>query len=263
MMQSFLVIAALAASAATLVSRADLTINTPTSNMSFDSVHSFRSIITQLSLNVVTLHLIGLVELPHILLCQHPSFLGDCSASLDCFFLSVFPSLEYANGTVDSTVSAGAAKSLEIQIQAAPGTAIKFGVEDSAGSTATTAVVTVGTGSDSCLPGSGTTTGSSDIAELAVICTDINYGGNCIEFVSPPFDSAHPLGCAPLKAPYAGNISSAHGVTDGYTCFLYPQLGCLGTRLVISGQIPDFRAASVNFNDKALSWSCGSALTSV
>ncbi|KAJ7906082.1 hypothetical protein B0H13DRAFT_1881025 [Mycena leptocephala] len=118
---------------------------------------------------------------------------------------------------------------------------IQVRVEDFTGITATTAVVTVGTGSDSCLLGGGTAT----------------------EFVSPPFDSAHPLGCAPLQAPYAGNISSAHGVTDGYTCFLYPQLGCLGTRLVISGQIPDFRAASVNFNDKALSWSCGSALTSV
>ncbi|KAJ7931797.1 hypothetical protein B0H13DRAFT_1857762 [Mycena leptocephala] len=235
MMKSFLIIATLAASTAALVSRADLTINTPP----FFPLKYY-----QLSLSVVTLHLVGLVELCRI-------------RKWNRRFESLGRNRQKpGNSDSGRTRSPPGANPL-------PGTGFKFAVEDSTGITATTAVVTVGTGSDSCLLGGGTATGSSDIAELAVICTDINYGGNCIEFVSPPFDSAHPLGCAPLQAPYACNISSAHGVTDGYSSFLYPQLGCLGTRLVISGQIPDFRAASVNFNDKALSWSCGSALTSV
>ncbi|KAF8158803.1 hypothetical protein K438DRAFT_1986217 [Mycena galopus ATCC 62051] len=67
-------------------------------------------------------------------------------------------------------------------------------------------------------------------------------------------------GCANMTPPFVASISSAHGVTDGYTCFLYPELNCQGTRLVISGQIPDFLDPSINFNDKALSWSCGSVV---
>ncbi|KAF7365864.1 hypothetical protein MVEN_00460900 [Mycena venus] len=100
---------------------------------------------------------------------------------------------------------------------------------------------------------------------LGVICTDINFKGSCVTFtVAAPFDAAHsPTGCADMTAPFIRSVSSAHGVTDGYTCFLYSELGCVGERLVISGQIPDFTAPSVNFNDKALSWNCGSALTSV
>ncbi|KAF7368342.1 hypothetical protein MVEN_00155700 [Mycena venus] len=95
---------------------------------------------------------------------------------------------------------------------------------------------------------------------LAVFCTDINFQGSCVEVVEPPFTDTPEAGCANMGAPFVKSISSARGVTDGYTCFLYPELNCKGTRLVVSGQIPDFRAPSVNFNDKALSWSCGSAL---
>ncbi|KAJ7836272.1 hypothetical protein B0H14DRAFT_3460836 [Mycena olivaceomarginata] len=94
----------------------------------------------------------------------------------------------------------------------------------------------------------------------AVFCTDINYGGSCVEVVEPASTVPYNGGCANTTPPFTKSISSAHGVTDGYTCFLYPELNCGGTRLVISGQIPDFRVASVNFNDKAQSWSCGSAL---
>ncbi|KAJ7113091.1 hypothetical protein C8R44DRAFT_882118 [Mycena epipterygia] len=102
------------------------------------------------------------------------------------------------------------------------------------------------------------------VVQLAVICTDVNFAGSCNVIVAPaPFDSVHPIGCAPMTAPFIKSISSVRGVTDGYTCLLYPELNCLGTRLVISGQIPDLRVASVDFNDKALSWNCGSALTSV
>ncbi|KAF7378184.1 hypothetical protein MSAN_00242900 [Mycena sanguinolenta] len=93
---------------------------------------------------------------------------------------------------------------------------------------------------------------------LAVFCTDINFGGSCVEIVEPAFSGEG--GCANNTPPFVKSISSARGVTDGYTCFLYPELNCQGTRLVISGQIPDFRVPSINFNDKAVSWSCGSVL---
>ncbi|KAJ6532861.1 hypothetical protein DFH09DRAFT_1370131 [Mycena vulgaris] len=99
---------------------------------------------------------------------------------------------------------------------------------------------------------------------LAVICTDVNFAGSCVTIVSPaPFDSAHPIACAPMTAPFIKSVSSTRGMTDGYTCFLYPELNCGGTRLVVSEKISDFRAAVVNFNDKVLSWNCGSALTSL
>ncbi|KAJ7601150.1 hypothetical protein C8J56DRAFT_880677 [Mycena floridula] len=99
---------------------------------------------------------------------------------------------------------------------------------------------------------------------LGEVCTDINFGGSCVVFeAAAPFTAGHPSGCAANTAPFIKSISSARGLTDGYTCFLYSESNCQGTRLVISGQIPDFRAASVNFNDKALSWSCDSALTKV
>ncbi|KAF8180549.1 hypothetical protein K438DRAFT_1976736 [Mycena galopus ATCC 62051] len=93
---------------------------------------------------------------------------------------------------------------------------------------------------------------------LAVFCTDINFEGDCVEVESQPFHGQG--GCANLAAPYIDSISSARGVTDGYTCFLYSGLDCTGSSLVVSGQIPDFLAASVNFNDKAVSWSCGSVV---
>ncbi|KAJ7601148.1 hypothetical protein C8J56DRAFT_27319 [Mycena floridula] len=99
---------------------------------------------------------------------------------------------------------------------------------------------------------------------MGEICTDINFGGSCVVFEAPaPFIAGHPFGCPAMTAPFIKSVSSARGLTDGYTCFLYSELNCQGTRLVISGQIPNFRAASVNFNDKALSWSCDSALTKV
>jgi hypothetical protein len=121
----------------------------------------------------------------------------------------------------------------------------------------------------------------ASVVGLAVFCTDINYGGSCVEIVEPPFTGEG--GCASTSTIFTKSISSAHGVTDGYTCFLYPwvlrlsyqygalkmlntyfllcsEINCQGKRLVISGQMPDFRVPSINFNDKALSWSCGSAL---
>ncbi|KAJ6476637.1 hypothetical protein DFH09DRAFT_1216383 [Mycena vulgaris] len=94
---------------------------------------------------------------------------------------------------------------------------------------------------------------------MAVVCTDINFGGRCVEFVSGPLH-VDLAGCANMDPTFQKSISSAHGVTDGYTCFLYPEQNCKGTRLVVSGQIPDFRAPSVNFNDKAQSWACGSVV---
>ncbi|KAJ7831648.1 hypothetical protein B0H13DRAFT_2430623, partial [Mycena leptocephala] len=98
----------------------------------------------------------------------------------------------------------------------------------------------------------------ASVVGLAVFCTDINYGGSCVEIVEPPFTGEG--GCASTSPIFTKSISSAHGVTDGYTCFLYPEINCQGKRLVISGQMPDFRVPSINFNDKALSWRCGSAL---
>ncbi|KAJ7289444.1 hypothetical protein C8J57DRAFT_1277706 [Mycena rebaudengoi] len=101
---------------------------------------------------------------------------------------------------------------------------------------------------------------------LGEVCTDINFKGSCITFVAAgPFTAGTPgaHGCADNTAPFIKTISSARGLTDGYTCFLYSELKCAGKRVVISGQIPDFRAPNINFNDKALSWSCDSALTSI
>ncbi|KAJ7058498.1 hypothetical protein C8F01DRAFT_292317 [Mycena amicta] len=99
---------------------------------------------------------------------------------------------------------------------------------------------------------------------LAVICTAVDFNGSCIQFVSPePFDSAHPSGCVPMTAPFSKSVSSARGVTNGYTCFLYADLACATKPLVISGQIPNFLSPSVDFNDKAVAWSCGSAFNSV
>ncbi|KAJ7479667.1 hypothetical protein FB451DRAFT_1556536 [Mycena latifolia] len=70
------------------------------------------------------------------------------------------------------------------------------------------------------------------VVPLAEICTDVNFKGSGITIVSPgPFDSAHPIGCGPMTAPFIKSIFSARGITDGYTFFLYPELNCGGTRL--------------------------------
>ncbi|KAJ6532920.1 hypothetical protein DFH09DRAFT_1370166 [Mycena vulgaris] len=120
------------------------------------------------------------------------------------------------------------------------------------------------------------------VVPLAVICTDVDFAGSCVTIVSPaPFESAHPIGCAPMTAPFTpGAKTDAPGcqqtllelkLCDHRERWAQRrarlrgvfELNCGGTRLVVSGKIPDFRAAAVNFNDKALSWNCGSALTSV
>ncbi|KAJ7031635.1 hypothetical protein C8F04DRAFT_1397146 [Mycena alexandri] len=75
---------------------------------------------------------------------------------------------------------------------------------------------------------------------LGVVCTGVNFTGSCVEFVSAPFDAAHsPGGCAASGAPFVESVSSARGVIDGYTCFLFSEANCQGTRFVISGQIPN------------------------
>ncbi|KAJ7695282.1 hypothetical protein B0H14DRAFT_3659123 [Mycena olivaceomarginata] len=118
----------------------------------------------------------------------------------------------------------------------------------------------------------------------AVFCTDINYGGSCVEVVEPASTVPYNGGCAnttppvhqehlerarrdrrihllpvPVRAPCPGTPSGSLTQLFAWVSD-YSELNCGGTRLVISGQIPDFRVASVNFNDKAQSWSCGSAL---
>ncbi|KAJ7875619.1 hypothetical protein B0H13DRAFT_2056477 [Mycena leptocephala] len=75
----------------------------------------------------------------------------------------------------------------------------------------------------------------ASVVGLAVFCTDINYGGSCVEAVAAPYTSEG--GCASTSPTFTENISSTHGVTDGYTCFLYPCIFSCPT-------IPTWRSSS-------------------
>lgn len=64
--------------------------------------------------------------------------------------------------------------------------------------------------------------------ELMKYCTDVQFGGSCETTYYPsaalvPVESVDGIECfANFTSPYAASISSAEGLTNGFTCFLYP-----------------------------------------
>ncbi|KAJ7577522.1 hypothetical protein C8J56DRAFT_970982 [Mycena floridula] len=107
--------------------------------------------------------------------------------------------------------------------------------------------------STAALPTTPPTTRDTSI-QLMEFCTNINFHGSCA--IAVPFDTQMPTPCADFQPPFANSLSSAKGISLGYTCFIFSGTGCQGNKKVISGTIPSFLDASFDFNDQALSWYC-------
>ncbi|KAJ6541225.1 hypothetical protein DFH09DRAFT_1322803 [Mycena vulgaris] len=133
-------------------------------------------------------------------------------------------SVQTRDGASVATFPATTATSITWVVSVTAGTVLKVELKDSTGAVGFSDPFVVATGSDSCLASGGSgSSGTPASVGLGMFCTDTNFAGNCIEIFSPvPFTAAHPIACANFAAPFVANVSSAHGVADGYTCFLYP-----------------------------------------
>ncbi|KAF9001371.1 hypothetical protein BDZ89DRAFT_1081956 [Hymenopellis radicata] len=91
-----------------------------------------------------------------------------------------------------------------------------------------------------------------DAITIFKTCTDINFGGLCVVWVSDVL----PSGCGSLSAAGQQDSVSSASTPAGIACTLFEDAGCSGRTQLVVGTINDL--GTVGFQDTATSFNCRS-----